>query len=129
MRSSLSYVPPKPRGTAAATIPDRWGDHISRFRPQTTAMVGAGVRQARRRRATGMKIIPVIDLMDGLVVRARMGRRDLYRPITTPLSPTSEPIDVARGLRSVHPFDTLYVADLDAIQGRGDHDAVLRQLK
>ena len=36
-----------------------------------------------------MEIIPVIDLKGGLVVRARMGQRDQYRPIETPLSPTS----------------------------------------
>src|SRR4051794_1159067 len=45
-----------------------------------------------------MEIIPVIDLKDGTVVRARMGRRDQYQPIVTPLSPTSDPLDVARAL-------------------------------
>jgi phosphoribosylformimino-5-aminoimidazole carboxamide ribotide isomerase len=76
-----------------------------------------------------MEIIPVIDVMGGVVVRARMGQRDRYRPITTPLSPTSYPVDVARGLLSVHPFKTLYVADLDAIAGREDNRAVLMRLK
>ena len=69
-----------------------------------------------------MEIIPVIDLKGGLVVRARHGDRASYRPIETPLSPTSEPVDVVAGLLSLHPFRTLYVADLDAIEGRGDHD-------
>jgi hypothetical protein len=64
-----------------------------------------------------MEIIPVIDLKGGLVVRARMGQRDQYRPIETPLSPTSHPADVVQGLMSVFPFRTLYVADLDAIEG------------
>jgi HisA/HisF family protein len=74
-----------------------------------------------------MEIIPVLDLKQGAVVRARMGRRDEYRPIETPLAPTSDPVDVARGLTAVHPFATLYVADLDAITGRGDnHDALAR---
>lgn len=75
-----------------------------------------------------MQVIPVIDLKGGVVVRARMGRRDQYRPIETPLSPTSDPLDVARGLLSVHPFKTLYVADLDAIEGRADHRAALARL-
>jgi phosphoribosylformimino-5-aminoimidazole carboxamide ribotide isomerase len=65
-----------------------------------------------------VEIIPVVDLKGGVVVRARMGRREEYRPIETPLAPTSDPVDVARGLLSVHPFATLYVADLDAIAGR-----------
>jgi phosphoribosylformimino-5-aminoimidazole carboxamide ribotide isomerase len=76
-----------------------------------------------------MDVIPVLDLKDGAVVHARMGRRSEYRPIETPLSPTSRPIDVARGLLSIYPFKTLYVADLDAIAGSGNNDAVLRQLK
>lgn len=75
-----------------------------------------------------MHIIPVMDLKDGTVVRARMGRRDEYRPIETPLSPTSAPLDVARGLLSLHRFTTLYVADLDAIEGRGDNRATLARL-
>src|SRR5215467_7335234 len=76
-----------------------------------------------------MDIIPVLDLRGGIVVRARMGRRDLYRPIDSPLSPTSDPIDVMRGLRSIHPFKTFYVADLDAVMRTGDNAAAIRRLK
>jgi phosphoribosylformimino-5-aminoimidazole carboxamide ribotide isomerase len=76
-----------------------------------------------------VEIVPVIDLKGGVVVRARMGQRDQYRPIETSLSSTSDPVDVARGLLSVHPFQTLYIADLDAIAGRGDNRAALIQLK
>jgi phosphoribosylformimino-5-aminoimidazole carboxamide ribotide isomerase len=76
-----------------------------------------------------MEIIPVIDLKGGTVVHARMGRRDDYRPIRTPLSATSLPVDVARGLMSIHPFTTIYVADLDAIERHGDNRATLDRLK
>ncbi len=76
-----------------------------------------------------MEIIPVLDLKGGVVVRARLGQRELYRPIATPLAATSDPVDVARGLRTIHPFATLYVADLDAIEGRADNDAALRRLR
>ncbi len=62
-----------------------------------------------------MRVIPVLDLLGGKVVRARMGDRASYRPIESPLSPTSDAVDVVRGLLAVHPFQTLYVADLDAI--------------
>lgn len=62
-----------------------------------------------------MLIIPVLDIQDGLVVRARMGLRDTYRPIETPLSPTAMIGDVAAGLMTIHPFPVFYVADLDAI--------------
>jgi phosphoribosylformimino-5-aminoimidazole carboxamide ribotide isomerase len=75
-----------------------------------------------------MEIIPVLDLKGGVVVRARMGERHLYAPIATPLAATSVPLEVARGLLAVHPFATLYVADLDAIEGRGDNSAALRRV-
>jgi phosphoribosylformimino-5-aminoimidazole carboxamide ribotide isomerase len=76
-----------------------------------------------------MEVIPVIDLRDGIVVHARMGRRDEYLPIETPLATSSDPLDVTRGLLSLHPFTTLYVADLDGIEKRGDNRAVLGRLK
>jgi phosphoribosylformimino-5-aminoimidazole carboxamide ribotide isomerase len=76
-----------------------------------------------------MQVIPVLDLKGGVVVHARMGQRDQYRPIRTPLSPTSKPIDVARGLLSVYPFGIFYVADLDAIGGGGNNNSVLAELK
>jgi phosphoribosylformimino-5-aminoimidazole carboxamide ribotide isomerase len=76
-----------------------------------------------------LQVIPVIDLKGGEVVRARMGDRASYRPLRSPLSPTSDPVDVARGLLAVYPFPTLYVADLDAIQGNGDNFAALRRIR
>jgi phosphoribosylformimino-5-aminoimidazole carboxamide ribotide isomerase len=76
-----------------------------------------------------MQLIPVLDLKGGLVVHAQMGARDQYRPIRTPLSSTSNPIDVARGLLSIHPFGGFYIADLDAIAGAGNNDAMLVELK
>lgn len=76
-----------------------------------------------------MEIIPVIDLKGGVVVRARMGQRDQYRPIETPLSPSSDPVDVVRGLLAVFAFRTLYVADLDAIERKGDARAALARVR
>jgi len=76
-----------------------------------------------------MEVIPVIDLRGGLVVHARMGRRELYRPICTPLSRTSLPVDVVGGIISIYPFATFYVADLDAIEGSGNNRASIRDLK
>ncbi len=67
--------------------------------------------------------------MGGEVVHARMGDRASYRPIESPLSPTSDAVDVVRGLLSVYPFPTLYVADLDAIAGAGDNFSALRRIR
>ncbi len=66
-----------------------------------------------------MDIIPVLDIARGLAVRAVKGERSAYRPIETPLSASSDPAAVAHGLRALFPFRTIYVADLDGIEGRG----------
>jgi phosphoribosylformimino-5-aminoimidazole carboxamide ribotide isomerase len=76
-----------------------------------------------------MEVIPVLDLKGGAVVHARRGERSQYQQIETPLSATSHPVDVARGLLSIYPFATFYIADLDAIEGDGDNNTALRQLK
>ncbi|MGI4975362.1 MAG: HisA/HisF-related TIM barrel protein [Janthinobacterium lividum] len=75
-----------------------------------------------------MDIIPVLDLKSGEAVHARMGRRDEYRPIQTPLCHGSAPGDVVDGLLRLAAFPRFYVADLDAIERRGDHASVLRAL-
>lgn len=76
------------------------------------------------------RIIPVIDLRGGLVVRARAGDRDAYAPIVTPLASTARPADVARGMLAACPSDTLYVADLDAIvEGRPFDQASLAAIR
>lgn len=75
-----------------------------------------------------MDVVPVIDLLGGIVVHARQGQRDSYRPIRTPLSATSYPTAVLAGLLRLHPFGRLYVADLDAIEGRPANDTSLAML-
>ena len=76
-----------------------------------------------------MQVIPVIDLMGGVVVRARMGDRASYQPLESPLSRTSDPVAVVNGLLSVYPFSTLYAADLDAIQANGENIPTLRRIR
>ena len=76
------------------------------------------------------ELIPVIDLMGGVVVHARAGERDRYRPLAGSLVAHSpEPAAVIRGLLDLHPFRTLYIADLDAIRKQGDHKAAILQLR
>lgn len=62
-----------------------------------------------------MEIIPVIDLMEGQVVHARAGRRDSYRPISSPLCSSPEPAAVMEAFLRLSPFRTIYLADLDGI--------------
>jgi phosphoribosylformimino-5-aminoimidazole carboxamide ribotide isomerase len=62
-----------------------------------------------------MRVIPVIDLMDGLVVRGVAGRRAEYRPIESRIAADARPATVAAAFSGKFEFDTAYVADLDAI--------------
>jgi phosphoribosylformimino-5-aminoimidazole carboxamide ribotide isomerase len=64
-----------------------------------------------------MRLFPVLDLKDGVVVRGVAGRRAEYRPVASRLTASCQPLDVARAFRDTFGFDHLYVADLDAIAG------------
>ena len=75
-----------------------------------------------------MHIIPVIDLKDGLVVTARQGKRQTYRPLATPLCPEPDILAVTRAYLSIFPFKTFYIADLNAIENNGNNHALIARL-
>jgi phosphoribosylformimino-5-aminoimidazole carboxamide ribotide isomerase len=75
-----------------------------------------------------MDVIPVIDVRGGVAVAASRGDRAQYRPLKSPLAASADPVAVAQGLRSLFPFATLYVADLDGIEGRGADIAMQARL-
>jgi phosphoribosyl isomerase A len=75
-----------------------------------------------------MNLIPVIDLMHGQVVRAQRGQRSQYRPMVSMLCDGAEPATVARALAAHCAARQLYVADLDALQGRGAQLRALRSI-
>jgi phosphoribosylformimino-5-aminoimidazole carboxamide ribotide isomerase len=56
-----------------------------------------------------------------------MGYRASHRPIASPLSPTSDTVDVVHGLLfSLSVSPSLYVADLEAIERNGENLPALR---
>ena len=75
-----------------------------------------------------MDIIPVLDVAHGQVVHAVEGKRTAYRPIETPLANSTQPADLAHGLRALFPFRKIYVADLDGIEGRGRNTRLVPSL-
>jgi phosphoribosylformimino-5-aminoimidazole carboxamide ribotide isomerase len=75
-----------------------------------------------------MRLIPVIDLRDGLVVHAVRGEREHYQPVESVLVDTAQPPAVARALHEKLGVSEFYVADLDAIQNRGHHQALIAEL-
>ncbi len=75
-----------------------------------------------------MKLIPVIDLMQGQVVRAVRGNRQAYQPIVSRLCSSSDPVTVAKALCEHCATRQLYVADLDALLGRPAQVGILQSL-
>jgi phosphoribosylformimino-5-aminoimidazole carboxamide ribotide isomerase len=77
-----------------------------------------------------MRIIPVIDLLDGRVVHAVKGERQYYQPVKSFLCNSHDPIAIARAFRDQLGLHEIYIADLDAIQnaGRSNHKGVLENL-
>jgi phosphoribosylformimino-5-aminoimidazole carboxamide ribotide isomerase len=61
-----------------------------------------------------LKVIPVIDILNGVVVHAVRGKRREYKPIESVLTDSAEPAAVAKAFRDLG-FGGLYIADLDAI--------------
>lgn len=67
------------------------------------------------------RLIPVLDILSGQVVRAVGGRRSEYRPVRSVLTDSTAPGEVAKALVAATGATWLYVADLDAIMhGRPD---------
>jgi len=64
-----------------------------------------------------VKLLPVIDLMNGHVVRGVAGEREKYQPIESTLCSNSQPGEIAKALRQEFGFSEIYVADLDALRG------------
>ncbi|HZZ77208.1 MAG TPA: HisA/HisF-related TIM barrel protein [Gemmataceae bacterium] len=76
-----------------------------------------------------MPILPVLDLMQGQIVRGVAGRRDDYQPIVSNLTSSAKPVDVALALHERFGFDEFYLADLDAIRDGVPNLDVYRQLQ
>ena len=72
-----------------------------------------------------MLIIPVIDLMDGQVVHAKQGLRNQYQPIQSTISCSAVPEMVLSSFLQLYPFNVIYIADLDAIQGKGSNQQII----
>lgn len=78
-----------------------------------------------------MKIAGVIDLLGGRAVRAVAGQRDRYGPVDTLSGSRIDPGDagaLARHYVESIGVSDIYVADLDRILARGNHDGIIAAL-
>ena len=75
-----------------------------------------------------MKIIPVIDLKDGLVVHAQQGIRAQYQPICTQLCQSSDIYQIIQAFLGIYNFDAMYIADLNAITQQGGNERLITEV-
>jgi len=75
-----------------------------------------------------MRLIPVLDLRDGRAVHARGGDRAQYAPLVSRAAPSAPPGDAVAVAAAYAALGArrIYVADLDAIDGREPQDALVR---
>ncbi|WP_407374923.1 HisA/HisF family protein [Methanobrevibacter sp.] len=65
-----------------------------------------------------IKKIPVIDLKQHQAVSGKSGMRDTYKPLQTVFAPSSNPVEIAQGLK-LNGASEMYIADLDLIESQG----------
>jgi len=70
-----------------------------------------------------MELILAMDLKGNLVVHGKSGQRAGYKPLDWGCSPTADPVGFVRAIRP----RSIYIADLDRIEGTGSHDTIVRQ--
>ena len=75
-----------------------------------------------------MHCIPVLDLLNGVVVRGVRGDRAAYQPLISTVVESSAPLRVAAALHTLFANRRFYIADLNAIQGLGTNAAVVKAL-
>jgi len=74
-----------------------------------------------------MKVIPVIDVLNGVAVHGIRGERERYQPLKSTLCKSADPLDIALTFESLG-FSSLYLADLDAILGKSANFDIYRQI-
>jgi len=73
-----------------------------------------------------IKVIPVIDVMNNVVVHAIAGEREKYKPLeSSVLVEKPNPYKLLEKLKDLG-FDEVYIADLDSIMSRGNNFRVVR---
>ncbi len=74
-----------------------------------------------------MKVIPVVDVLNGIAVHAVKGRRQAYQPLKSILCNSAKPLEVSSTFETLG-FKELYIADLDAIMRNGTNAFLLKEI-
>ncbi|MGP8256749.1 MAG: HisA/HisF-related TIM barrel protein [Methanoregula sp.] len=70
-----------------------------------------------------MELVLALDLRRNKVVHGKSGMRATYKPLDWGLSPTAEPTGFVKAVAPKF----LYIADLDRIEGTGNHDRLIQE--
>lgn len=72
-----------------------------------------------------IEIIPVLDIMNGVVVHAVSGERDEYKPLSNSvITDLPSPSNILNALKKLN-CRRIYIADIDAIIGRGSNESII----
>lgn len=71
--------------------------------------------------------IPVLDLMNGIAVSGKSGKRDKYTPLKTIFSSGSDPVEIANSLK-LNGVKEIYLADLDLIEKKGHNINTIKMI-
>jgi phosphoribosylformimino-5-aminoimidazole carboxamide ribotide isomerase len=74
-----------------------------------------------------MKVIPVIDVLNGVAVHGIRGEREQYQPMKSVLCRSADPLEIALTIESLG-FTAIYLADLDVILGGPANFSVYKQI-
>jgi phosphoribosylformimino-5-aminoimidazole carboxamide ribotide isomerase len=74
-----------------------------------------------------VKVVAVIDILDGVAVHAVRGVRKEYKLLKSVLCESADPLAVAKAFQKLG-FKELYIADLNAITGNHDNFKVLEMI-
>ena len=74
-----------------------------------------------------MKIIPVIDVLNAIAVHGIRGQRKRYQALKSSLCKSADPLDIVLTFESLG-FDSLYLADLDAILGKSVNFSIFKEI-
>ncbi len=66
-------------------------------------------------------------MKDGIAVSGKSGKRETYTPLKTVFHNSSDPVAIAIALKETG-FERIYVADLDAIEGKGSNLQVVSEM-
>tara|TARA_Y100000590_G_C15456662_1_gene914843 strand:+ start:123 stop:806 length:684 start_codon:yes stop_codon:yes gene_type:complete len=72
-----------------------------------------------------MELIPAIDVLNNIVVKAFAGERKKYKPITSKITRSFYLNDIISSLLDEYSFKSIYIADLNSIMGKNDNFQII----